>query len=153
MHAATDCEEKVKTHSITENELQPLECPAASICALWSPSQKAGWVGILRKTSMGSTRRSPHSFSKPQATTFFVSDIRLDWQTFNYPSSDDHKLVDLNIWFGEAFPLKKPKARQSVGGRSKASYSSSSLMLLNSAPKVNSAFFVNRAMSKLGPVL
>ena len=105
---------------------------------------------------MGSTRRSPHSFSKPQATTFFVifvSDIRLDWQTFNYPSSDDHKLVDLNIWFGEAFPLKKPKARQSVGGRSKASYSSSSLMLPNSAPKVNSAFFVNRAMSKLSSVL
>nr|XP_026694559.1 deleted in lung and esophageal cancer protein 1 isoform X1 [Ciona intestinalis] len=38
-------------------------------------------------------------------------DVRIDWQTFNYPEPSDHKLVDLNIWFGEAFPSKQQETK------------------------------------------
>nr|CAB3238197.1 deleted in lung and esophageal cancer protein 1 [Phallusia mammillata] len=41
-------------------------------------------------------------------------DIRLDWKTYNYPEPDDRKVVDLNIWFGDVFPLKVTKGRSKV---------------------------------------
>jgi len=39
-----------------------------------------------------------------------VSDIRLDWRTYNYPEPHDRKVIDLNVWFGEPFPLKSTAA-------------------------------------------
>lgn len=45
---------------------------------------------------------------------FFLSDIRLDWETFNRVQ-DDCKLVDLLVSYGETFPLKDRDGNEVVG--------------------------------------
>jgi len=58
---------------------------------------------------------------------YFVTDIRLDWRTYNYPTPTCKKLISVNVWFGDAFPLQK---------QMKTKIKSSQNLITNSTVKV-----------------
>lgn len=45
-------------------------------------------------------------------------DIRVDWRVSNTPEKDDKKLLDLNVWYGPAFPKKDSFDNEIVPGQS-----------------------------------